>query len=143
MKIEEVPQDKGFLVEGRISDLSYAVDTHGQYVSTQSMGWKPKNEAMTLAWSLVHEKAEEARQKVLEGEWSPLAFYMELKIMDVKILAGYTGIAAWRVRKHLKMKYFKKIKPEILAQYATALEMQAEDMVNLDIIREIKLRNED
>ena len=88
MKADEVPQDKGFLIEGRISDLNYAVDKDGRYISQQSRGWAPKNEAMSLAWELVFERAENERQLVLAGKRSPLAFYMELNAMDVKILAG-------------------------------------------------------
>jgi hypothetical protein len=90
MKIEEVPQDKGYLTEGRISDLNYAVDEQGKYVSRQSRGWLPKNEAMTMAWDVVFERAEEVRKRIISGELSPLAFYMELHVMDVSILSGYT-----------------------------------------------------
>ena len=143
MKIDEVPQDKGYLVPGRVSDLSYAVDKDGKYTSTQSQGWKPKNDAMDLAWSLVYEKTEAARQGVLSGKLSPLAFYMELNIMDVSILSGYTGLSKWKVRRHLKMKNFKKIPAKILTQYATILNISLEDLVNIDLIREMKLKHED
>jgi hypothetical protein len=143
MKIDEVPQDKGYLIPGRISDLNYAVDADGKYSSTQSHGWKPKNDAMDLAWSLVYEKAEEARKGILSGKLSPLAFYMELNIMDVNILAAYTGLSRWKVRRHLKMKNFKKLHPDLLAQYATILNISVEDLVNIDMIREMKLTHED
>lgn len=142
MKIDEVPQDKGYLIKGRISDLNYAVDKDGQYTSTQSTGWAPKNDAMTLAWDVVFEHAEEARKKVLEGKLSPLAFYMELNIMDVPILAGYTGIPKWKVKRHLKMKNFLKLKPEVVSQYADALKLTPAELVDLNKIREVKLGHE-
>ncbi len=142
MKIDEVPQDKGYLVPGRVSDLSYAVDKNGKYTSTLSQGWKPKNDAMDLAWSLVYEKTEAARQGVLSGKLSPLAFYMELNVMDVPILSGYTGLSKWKVRRHLKMKNFKKISADILTQYATILNISVENLVNIDLIREMKLNHE-
>jgi len=142
MKIDEVPQDKGFLVEGRISDLNYVLDKDGNYTSKQSLGWKPKNEAMTLAWELVYEKAEITRKQVLDGKLSPLAFYMELNIMDVNILAGYMALSKWRVRRHLKMKHFSKLKPELLAKYAAILNLSPSELVDTNKIREIKL-NED
>ena len=143
MKIDEVPQDKGYLIEGRISDLNYAVDNNGQYTSRQSKGWGPKNEALTLAWELVFERAEIKKQQVLSGVLSPLAFYMELNIMDVNILSGYTGIAKWRIRKHLKMKNFKRLKPELIARYAEALKLSPAELVDIDKIRAIKLEHED
>jgi hypothetical protein len=143
MKVDEVPQDKGYLVKGRISDLNYALDKDGHYTSKQSMGWQPKNEAMTLAWDLVYERTEEARKQVLAGILSPLAFYMEMNIMDVNILAEYTGIAKWRVRKHLKMKHFNKIKPELLIKYAEILNLLPEELKDMKKIREMELKHED
>jgi len=143
MKIDEVPQDKGYLVEGSISDLNYALDKNGQYTSKQSKGWGPKNEALTLAWELVFERAESKRQQVFAGVLSPLAFYMELNIMDVNILSGYTGISKWRIRKHLKMKNFIRLKPELLARYAEAMKLTPAELADIERIRAIKLDHED
>ena len=143
MKIDEVPQDKGYLVEGRISDLSYAVDNNGRYTSKQSQGWGPKNEALTLAWELVFERAGITKQQVLAGVLSPLAFYMELNIMDVNILSGYTGISKWRIRKHLKMKNFVRLKPRLLARYAEALKLSPSELADIEKIRAIQLKHED
>jgi hypothetical protein len=143
MKIEEVPQDKGYLIEGKISDLNYVVDKDGHYISKQSKGWQPKNEAMTLAWDVVFERTEEARKQVLDGNLSPIAFYMEMNIMDIAILSSYTGISKWKVRKHLKMKHFSKLKPGLLLKYAEALNISTADLVNTDRIREIVIIHED
>lgn len=142
MKIEEVPQDKGFLIEGKISDLNYVVDKDGHYTSKQSSGWQPKNEAMQLAWEQVHEQTEEIRNQVFAGKLSPIAFYMAMNIMDVAILASYTGISRWKVRRHLKMKHFKKLKPEILSKYAGVLNITVAELVNTDRIREIEIKHE-
>lgn len=142
MKINEVPQDKGFLVDGRISDLAYAVDSSGKYISTRSKGWKPKNEAMNLAWDIIFEKAEHIRERVLAGDLSPIAFYMELNVMDKKILAQYMGISKWRVNRHLKMKVFKKMDPQLLQRYADILNIPADELMDVNRIREIKLEHE-
>jgi hypothetical protein len=143
MKIEEVPQDKGYLIEGRISDLNYVVDKDGHYTSKQSKGWLPKNEAIRLAWEQVYEHTEKTRKQVLAGKLSPIAFYMELNIMDIAILASYTGISKWKVRKHLKIKHFNKLKPELLSKYAEVLNVTPAELVNTDRIREIKIEHED
>jgi hypothetical protein len=143
MKIDEVPQDKGYLIEGRISDLNYAVDQDGKYTSRQSKGWQPKNEAMTLAWELVFERAGKARNQVLSGKLSPLAFYMELNAMDIGILAGYAGISKWKVRKHLRMKNFNRLDPELITKYAEILNLTPEELIDTNKIREIKLEYED
>jgi hypothetical protein len=143
MKIEEVPQDKGYLIEGRISDLNYALDKNGHYTSTQSRGWQPKNEAITMAWEVVYDRAEEARRQVLDGNLSPIAFYMELNVMNVSILASYAGVSRWKVKRHLKMKHFKKLEPEMLAKYAATLNITTAELVDTERIRRLEFRHED
>ncbi|MZQ47602.1 MAG: hypothetical protein GT598_01215 [Bacteroidales bacterium] len=138
MKVSEVPQDKGYLIEGRISDLNYAIDNDGRYTSRQSRGWKPKNEAIKFAWDQVYEHAGKLRQQILDGILSPIALYMELNLMDISILAGYTGISKRKVRKHLRMKEFLKLPKEMIDRYAEALNITAEDLVNIGKIREFK-----
>ena len=59
------------------------------------------------AWEEVNEKAEEVKRKVLEGKLSPVAYYMEKNIMNLKLLSQYTGIPKWRIRRHLKPKIFQ------------------------------------
>jgi len=143
MKISEVPQDEAYMIKGKIRDVCYAVDKDGHYTSTLSMGWAPKNEAIKLAWEQVYEQVEETRKQVLAGKFSPIAFYMELNIMDVSILASYIGISKWMVRKHLKMKHFNKLRPELLSKYADVLNITAAELVNTERIREIEIIHED
>jgi len=143
MKINEVPQDEAYMIKGKIRDLCYAVDKDGRYTSTLSMGWKPKNEALNQAWEQVYEKVEEKRQGVLKGKLSPIAFYMELNLMNPAILADYIGIAKWRVRKHLKMKNFKKLKPELLEKYAGVLNVTPEELTDPERIRSIVITHGD
>jgi DNA-binding Xre family transcriptional regulator len=135
MKISEVPQDKGYLIEGRISDLTYVVDGEGHYTSTQSIGWKPKNEAMKLAWDQVYEHAEEIKKQILEGKSSPIALYMELNVMDVGILAAYMGISKRKVRRHLKMEEFRKLPENIINRYAEVLNLTPGELVDIERIR--------
>jgi hypothetical protein len=143
MKIEEVPQDRGYLIEGKISDLNYAVDENGHYTSRRSKGWQPKNEAITMAWEVIYERAEEVRRQVLDGRLSPIAFYMEINVMNVSILASYAGISGWKVKRHLKMKHFKKLRPELLAKYAAALNISTAELVDAERIRRIEIKHED
>ena len=143
MKADEVPQDKGYLIEGKISDLNYVVDKDGHYTSRQSRGWIPKNEAIRLAWDLVYEHAEDIRRQVLEGKLSPVALYMELNVMDVSILANYMELPKRKVKKHLKMKEFIKLPSALIARYAEVLNIKPDELVNLDSIRGIKFEHED
>jgi len=142
MKINEVPQDGAFLIEGRMSDLYYVVDDKGHYTKVLSKGWAPKNDAIRLAWERIYEKAEEIRQQILSGILSPIALYMELNVMDVNILASYTGLPRRRVRKHLKMKGFRKLTPELVQTYAGALNLTPDELMDMERIRGIEIRHE-
>jgi hypothetical protein len=117
MDKKEVPQDKG-LTEGLFEDICYALDENGNYTVVPTTGWQPKTDAMLQAWDVIHEKVEQVRQKVLSGELSPIAYYMEKNIMDVKLLADYVGLPKRKVRKHLKPDYFNEIENQILMRYA-------------------------
>jgi hypothetical protein len=143
MKFDEVPQDEAFLQEGRIRDLCYVVDKDGHYTSVLSKGWTPKNDALKLAWNQIYDHAEETRLMVLDGKLSPIALYMELNIMDLTILANYIELPKWKVRRHLKMKGFKKLNTEMLSKYAEALNITATDLVDIERIKGIVIAHED
>jgi hypothetical protein len=143
MKFDEVPQDEAFLQEGKIRDLCYVVDKDGQYTSVLSKGWTPKNEAIKLAWNEIYDHAEETRLRVLDGKVSPIALYMELNIMDLAILANYMDLPRWKVRRHLKMRVFKKLNSEMLSKYAEALNITAAELVDIERIRGIVITHED
>jgi len=130
MKKHEVPQDNEGLREVKHLDLYYAVDENGDYVTVPSCGWAPKNAALLQAWDVIHEKVEEARQQVLQGKLSPIAYYMEKNIMDVKLLANYIGLPKWKVRRHLKPSGFTKLDEIVLRRYADIFRIPVEALAN-------------
>jgi hypothetical protein len=105
MKKQETPQDLGAL--GKIThEICYAVDESGRYSTVLSNGWEVKSSALDVAWQDVRKRIETARQRVLDKEASPLLFFMELNVMDIPIVAAYTGFWKWQVKKHLKYSVF-------------------------------------
>ncbi len=129
MNINEVPQDDaGFLKEGKVRDVCYAVDDEGNYTQVLSVGWDPKNEAIRQAWKQINSKSEKIRQKVLDGKLSPLAYHMERGLMNVKILSQYTGFSRWVVRRHMKPCKFNKLSIEELEKYAETLNISVETL---------------
>jgi hypothetical protein len=129
MKKKEVPQDEG-LMEGRFEDVCYALDENGNYVAVLSKGWSPKNDAMLQAWDLIREKVDKIRQDVLSGKISPIAYYMEKNIMDIKLLADYVELPKRKVRKHLNPEKFAQLEDEILQRYAETFEISLEELKN-------------
>ena len=137
MKKKEVPQDEG-LNEGRFEDVCYALDENGNYVTVLSKGWKPKTDAMLQAWEVIDEQVEMTRQRVLAGDLSPIAFYMEKNLMDVKLLADYVGLPKRKVRKHLKPDHFNKLEDKILILYADTFGISVENLRDVSQIRKEK-----
>jgi hypothetical protein len=131
VKKEDVPQDVSAL--GKLTtEVCYATDETGKYVTTQSRGWDVKITALDAAWGDIEKRIAAAKQKVLNNEASPLLFYMELNLMDVEILAGYTGFWQWQVKRHLKPSVFKSLSDKKLQHYAEAFNITVEQLKNMD-----------
>lgn len=130
MKKEEVPQDLSSL--GKITkEVCYATDEAGKYTTELSQGWDVKISALDAAWQDISERVEAAKAKVLRGEASPLLYFMELKLMDSKVLAGYTGFWQWQIKRHLQPTVFKKLSDRALRRYAEVFEISVADLNSL------------
>ena len=128
MKVNEVPQDSRIYVNTLFNDINYAVDDEGNYVPVYSEGWKVKNDALDVALEEANERCEEVRKQVLAGELSPLAYHIEKNIMDLGLLAKYTGIWKITIKKHLKPEKFKELDDKVLLKYAEALRITVEEL---------------
>ena len=119
MKIDQVPQETSML-EGH-QRACYAVDANGRYVVVGSRGWEVEKVVNAQAVDEVRRVIEDARERVLRGAASPLAYHMARCQMDVALLAANTGMWRLRVRRHLKPAVFAALKPALLQRYADAL----------------------
>ncbi len=86
------------------------------------------------SWDAAEQRLEDVRQQVIAGKLSPVAYYMEKILMEVPMLAAYMEIPKWRVRRHMKSKVFKKLKPEILEKYAAVFSISVDQLTNPDFI---------
>lgn len=132
MKKEEVPQDLSSL--GKITkEICYATDDSGKYTTELSQGWDVKMSALDVAWEDIAERVKGAREKVLKQEASPLLYFMELKLMDVGVLAAYSGFWKWQVRRHLRPTVFKKLSDRKLRRYAEVFDISIDDLNTLTV----------
>lgn len=132
MKKEDVPQDLGAL--GKITkEVCYATDASGKYTTQLSNGWDVKSTALDTAWNDVEERIATAKQKVLNNEASPILFFMEKALMDIEILAGYTGFWQWQVKRHLKPDVFKDLSDKKLQKYADVFNVSIPDLKTMTI----------
>lgn len=123
MKKEDVPQDESYLSKAHVSEINYAVDQNGKYTQAKSSGWEAKSIALEESLNVLKERLQETIAEVKNGTLSPIAYYMELHKMDVQILASYTGLWKWRVKRHLKPKHFNKLKEKTLEKYTRVFEI--------------------
>lgn len=126
MKKEDIPQDKGALG----NEVSYVVDENGNYTTGISNGWNIKIEALDIAWSDIEKKVTEAKRKVLNDEASPILYFMEVKIMDLPLVAAYTGFWQWQIKRHLKPSVFNALPPQKIQKYADLFEITPEELKN-------------
>lgn len=131
MKKEEVPQDMSAL--GKITkEVCYATDETGKYTTQLSDGWDVKITALDKAWEEIDDRVKTAQQKVINGEASQLLFFMEKGLMDIKLLAEYTGFWQWQVKRHLKPEIFKNLPEKKLQKYADVFNVSVNDLQNMN-----------
>lgn len=132
MKKEEVPHDLGSL--GKITkEVCYATDETGKYTTQLSEGWNVKTNALDVTWEDIDNKVKAAKEKVLRGEASPILFFMEKSVMNIGILASYTGFFKWQIKRHLNPNIFKKLSPKKLTAYAEVFNVSVDDLKNMNV----------
>lgn len=129
MKKEDLPQDPGAL-EKFTREVCYVKNKDGKYETALSRGWEVKKQALDSAWDDVNERIEEARKAVASGEKSPIYYFMELRLMDLPVLSGYTGFFPFFIKRHLKPSVFNGLSDRKLEKYASAFDVTLQELKN-------------
>lgn len=109
----------------------YKLDENGEFKKYMMANDEERYIPFKEHWANIYARIQEARQEVLNGTKSPLAYFIERSLMDVSLLSGYTKIPKWRIRQHLRPEKFNKLSPEIIQRYAEAFEVTVEDLLNV------------
>lgn len=137
MKKQEVPQHPGLFGERKA--VCYALDEEGGYVLAPTAGWNPVNLANRQAWEELARELAAIHGEVLAGRKSPLAYHMAWRQMDAALLARYTGLFRWRVRRHLRPAIFARLDRGLLARYAEVLHLSVEELCRLPETPELEV----
>ncbi len=129
MKKQEIPQDPSAL-NNVTKEVAYAVDDAGNYTTDLSTGWSVKAEALDHAWQDIEKRVADARAKIERKEASPLLYFMEKKLMDIKILSAYTGFWGITIKRHLRYGPFKKLNQKRLEKYAEVFDISVDELKN-------------
>lgn len=132
MNIKDIPNDKeAYKGKSDIRKKLYVTKEDGSYTSIPSDGWEVENFATRQAWDAVESELEAIKQKVLEGELSPIAYYMHKCLMELPVLARHVGKWKWQVKRHMKPAVFSKLNKTVLAKYAKAFNINPADFYTL------------
>ena len=130
MESRAVPQDEvATLTDTR--KAIYAIGCDGSYEIVPSSGWEVEAEATLQAVDELARLAAEAYDQVVAGTAAPLCFHMFNRRMDINVLSQASGIARWRLKRHLKPEVFAKLSHKTLACYADALGLEVEELKRL------------
>jgi len=135
MNKEQVPQDKENLNEGKLAKLYYATDDKGHYVKVNSIGWEPETVAMQQAWEVVNHEVEDAREKVVKGEASPILYYLKKNIMTPGLVASYVGTLSLIVRLHCRPFFFKRLSKKTLEKYAFTFRITVAEITDIERLK--------
>jgi len=129
MKKENLPQDKSAL-ETLTRELCYVKNEDGKYTTGLSTGWDVKKDALDNAWDDINERVRNAAELVRNGEMSPIYYFMEKNLMDLTLVASYTGFWKITIKRHFKPEVFKKLNEKKLNNYAKAFGISIIELVN-------------
>lgn len=132
MKKQDLPQDESNLQSANMTEVLYVTDENDNYTTANSIGWDAKKAALEESMELINERIEEAKQNVANNLVSPIVYFMELNKMDVQVLAAYVNMWQWTVKRHAKLKIFKKLSDSTLKKYADAFGISVEELKNFN-----------
>jgi len=117
---------------GQSRELLYTYDKDGQFHRNVGYHGEPDRVILQQAWDHFGERIEDARQKVLAGKASPIAYYMEKLLADPLNLSMMVGMSLWRVKWHLRPAVFKRLNEKTLNKYAEVFNISVEQLKKVE-----------
>ena len=117
---------------GKYREMLYYYNEDGNFEKKVEFHGEPDRVILQQAWDFFNERKEEARQKVLSGKASPIAYHMEKGLLDPMNLGMAAGIKIWNVKRHLKPGPFKRLSEKTLQKYADAFNITIEELKKVE-----------
>lgn len=126
MKKIDVPQENNFTLDGQ-KKVMYGTDDNGEF---QRINYASSVEeyATITAVEEYKELEKECLEDIQNNIASPIKYYMYKNRMDLSTLTSAVDMFSFRVKRHLKMKIFKKLKDDTIKKYADAFNIEIEDL---------------
>lgn len=128
MKEIEVPKEENKTLNG-MQKVMYTKDSQGDFI-TENYGSNIEEFATKAAVDEYELLKEEALLNIKNGISSPICFFMYENRMDLPTLSSMVGMFAFRVKRHLQMKHFKKLNEKLLQKYAEVFNISIDELRN-------------
>lgn len=131
MKKIDIPQENNSTLNGQ-KKVMYGTNESGEF---QRINYASSVEefATITAVEEYKELEKECLEDIKNNIASPIKYYMYKNRMDLPTLSSVVGMFSFRVKRHLKMKHFKKLNNKILQRYADALSIKVDELKDFKI----------
>ncbi len=109
--------------------VHYSLNSSGAYEQVTGFICPEVEVANHQAWREIDRLIAGSREKVQAGRVSCLHFYMTVNLMDIRLLARYTGQSRWKVRLHMFPFIFNRLSGNILQRYAQLFKISPDDLI--------------
>lgn len=110
----------------------YAEKEDGTYGSVEGGSYLIEN-LLDDFWFKKRHLEQTLRQKLIDGDISPIQYFMVLEDLTPSELASRTGLSTGKVRKHLQMKHFADIRTSELKRYAAVFNIPVANLFQVVI----------
>jgi len=126
MKKINIPQEENSTLDGH-KKVMYAPNSSGKF-QTFNYGSNIEEYATKLAVKEYEELQQECLENIKNNISSPIEFYMYKNRMDIPTLASIVGFFQFRVKRHLKAKYFNTLNNKVLQKYADVFDITIDNL---------------
>ncbi|MHB8788418.1 MAG: hypothetical protein ACYDBT_00910 [Desulfobulbaceae bacterium] len=121
--------------------VHYSLNSSGAYEQVAGFICPEVEVANHQAWREIDRQIAGSREKVRAGRVSCLHFYMTVNLMDIGLLARYTGQSRWKVRLHMFPFIFSRLSCNILQIYAQLFKIFPDDLIKGRLLLRPSLNN--
>lgn len=131
MKKIDIPQENNSTLNGQ-KKVMYGTNESGNF---QRINYASSVEefATITAVEEYKELEKECLEDIKNDISSPIKYFMYKNRMDLPTLTSIVEMFSFRVKRHLKMKHFKKLNDKILQKYADAFAIEIEELKDFKI----------
>ncbi|WP_228154234.1 hypothetical protein [Aliarcobacter cryaerophilus] len=121
-----IPKEENSTLNGQ-QKVMYAKNSSGDF-SRVNYGSSAEEFATLTAVNEYKVLELECLEEIKKGISSPIKYFMYKNRMDLPTLCSGVGMFSFRVKRHLKLKYFLKLNDKILKKYSDFFDISLKEL---------------